>query len=354
MIKNPASNNQLDKCGHEQISALLNCDDEILLKKMLVEIYSSYINQLNFQLYFNGSLALAIGEQPPYDDNQLLDWQQKTQDGKEHISKTDSSFISIIPLTYNQDHLGILFTFTPTQLDHNRIATLQYLSRMFCQQWVNLQRSILDPLTGLLNRNTFEKRVMAIVQDPHYAPERAIYSSQERLPALNPARNVDASYEVDTTLDGLPTKDCNYGRLWYLAIFDIDFFKQVNDNFGHMLGDEVLLLFANLFKTSFREEDFLFRYGGEEFLVLFRAYSDNQAFQVLDRVRRSVENYAFPQVGRVTVSIGFSPFIEHMYSTDLVALADKALYEAKALGRNRVERAKYTQVQPCQDDVELF
>lgn len=121
-----------------------------------------------------------------------------------------------------------------------------------------------------------------------------------------------------------------------LALLDVDHFKQVNDQFGHMVGDEVLLLLAQLMQQSFREDDSLFRYGGEEFAIIFQGLPPNEAAVALERFRQRVEQYSFPQVGRLTVSLGFTRILPQLLPGQLVEQADRALYYAKTHGRNLV------------------
>lgn len=121
-----------------------------------------------------------------------------------------------------------------------------------------------------------------------------------------------------------------------VCMLDIDFFKRVNDNFGHLYGDEVLLLFSRLMRECFRDDDQLFRYGGEEFLVILNCFNDEDTFAVLNRFRQTIEAYEFPQVGQITVSIGFARFSENVLPSDILESADKALYFAKEHGRNQV------------------
>ncbi|MGQ0595525.1 MAG: GGDEF domain-containing protein [Gammaproteobacteria bacterium] len=131
-------------------------------------------------------------------------------------------------------------------------------------------------------------------------------------------------------------RQCETERGHCLALLDIDHFKGINDRFGHLYGDEVLLLFAQLMRKSFREDDLLFRYGGEEFIVLLENVEEQRARTVLDRFRQAVQAYAFPQVGTVTVSIGFVQVSRQGLPSDLFSRADKALYYAKEHGRNQV------------------
>ena len=118
-------------------------------------------------------------------------------------------------------------------------------------------------------------------------------------------------------------------------MFDVDHFKRINDRFGHLYGDEVLLLLAQLLRRRFRGEDRCFRYGGEEFAVLLAPTDEDGARTAVERLRHDVERHPFPRVGQVTISLGCVQLRPGLSPTDLVDLADRALYEAKRGGRNR-------------------
>jgi len=167
-----------------------------------------------------------------------------------------------------------------------------------------------DSLTGLLNRKTFDDQLARMLQGAH---------------------------EHDAGVPGMPERRQSHGeeKQW-LAVVDVDHFKAVNDRFGHLYGDEVLILIANLLQSSFRSQDRVFRFGGEEFVVLLRSTTLENAWKIIDRFRTNVERNAFPQVGRVTVSVGFVGI--RPYESPVVTLghADQALYHAKSTGRNRV------------------
>lgn len=122
----------------------------------------------------------------------------------------------------------------------------------------------------------------------------------------------------------------------FLAIFDIDHFKRVNDTYGHMMGDEVLVLFARVITDCFRDKDASFRFGGEEFVVLLTDLNADAAQMVLNRFRTQIESFAFPQVGQVTVSIGAVQMEGGELAGTLIEKADKALYFSKDNGRNQV------------------
>jgi len=166
-----------------------------------------------------------------------------------------------------------------------------------------------DSLTGLLNRKTFER---------HFA------------------RAKSHCLEADSQFDRRRVaKSADKSRYEWLAVVDIDHFKKVNDNFGHLYGDEVLILVANLMQASFRKEDKVFRFGGEEFVVLLHAVTLEDAHKVFERFRQKVESNVFPQVGKITVSIGYTYFHPKEAPVEVLGHADQALYFAKSHGRNR-------------------
>ena len=90
----------------------------------------------------------------------------------------------------------------------------------------------------------------------------------------------------------------------YLATFDLDHFKQVNDAHGHLIGDEVLLLFSHQMHKNFRDKDLLFRFGGEEFVGIFQCTDDDTITHILGRFQQTIAAFNFPQVGLVTLSFG--------------------------------------------------
>ena len=126
-----------------------------------------------------------------------------------------------------------------------------------------------------------------------------------------------------------------------LVMVDIDFFKKVNDTFGHTEGDQVLCKVASLLKTSVRKKDTVARYGGEEFILILPETRLEESFVIAERIRRLVESTLF-DVGKaqvnLTLSMGISNFPSHRVKSkeELTEMADQALYDAKRGGRNRV------------------
>ena len=207
----------------------------------------------------------------------------------------------IYPIRSSQETIGILVVFT-----HNTSPAHHELTSAFIQIYRNhlqlLHDNKHDTLTGLLNRKEFDAEIMELMA--------ACYGDSRR------------GSDMDF-------KAC-------LAIMDIDHFKLVNDNHGHLYGDEVLLLFAQLTEQTFRNDDLCFRFGGEEFIVVLKRVDIKLAMHVLEKFRAAVEKFNFPQVGRITVSIGVVEILSQELPTSIIEQADQALYYAKRNGRNQV------------------
>ncbi len=128
-----------------------------------------------------------------------------------------------------------------------------------------------------------------------------------------------------------------YGRALTIAIFDIDHFKNINDNYGHQAGDRVLKVIGSSIAKSLREVDFFCRFGGEEFVALMPETAREEAMLALDKIRAAIANASFnykDQSISITVSIGATEFKGGDDVESAFARADKALYAAKAEGRN--------------------
>ena len=131
-----------------------------------------------------------------------------------------------------------------------------------------------------------------------------------------------------------------YQKVFSVILMDIDFFKKINDTYGHQVGDKVLKAVAKLLKEQLRESDILARYGGEEFIVLVPETDINAALLIAENIRHAVEKIAITtdkETVRCTLSLGVSQYHQEITSLDeLVNIADQALYRAKHNGRNNV------------------
>ncbi len=122
-----------------------------------------------------------------------------------------------------------------------------------------------------------------------------------------------------------------------LLILDVDYFKRINDTYGHTIGDEVLATLAHEASLRLRSTDLIGRWGGEEFMIISADQPAPQILQMADRLRSELEKLVYPRVGTVTVSIGVTTYIPGEDMNTLINRADNALYQAKQNGRNRVE-----------------
>jgi len=221
------------------------------------------------------------------------------------LFKESASRLSIPLISFGQT-LGVL-TLHSSQRNAFRESELQSLESVadICANSIQnahyvervKQLAYLDGLTGIFNRRFFELRIME---------------------ELERARR--------------------FGTGMAVIMADIDQFKRLNDEFGHLLGDEVLRQVSSIFHQQVRKIDVVCRYGGEEFAVLLSQTNAQQAEAVAEKLRRLVEAWQFPGVPRtITISAGVAAFPVHGKTRDeMVRAADCGLYAAKQAGRNRV------------------
>ncbi|MFE8153152.1 diguanylate cyclase [Brenneria goodwinii] len=129
-----------------------------------------------------------------------------------------------------------------------------------------------------------------------------------------------------------------------IAMIDIDHFKVVNDTYGHTVGDAVLKNTAEIFHENTRSSDYIFRYGGEEFMFVLIETTQDEAYTFIDRLREKIQNHKIRlqnnEVVTITISAGIAMYNGHPDYEYLINAADVALYQAKANGRNRIEFAQ--------------
>lgn len=215
------------------------------------------------------------------------------------------SRISIPMVSYGQP-LGLLVLSSrePNFFAHAETQPLESVADIFASAIQNAnyiqrvkQLAYLDGLTGIFNRRYFETRITEEI-------ERAR----------------------------------RFGSELAVLMVDVDKFKSLNDNFGHLLGDEVLRQVSSLLSRQIRKIDVVCRYGGEEFVILLPQTPLEQALHVANKLRRAVEEWRFPGVPKaLTISGGVAVFPVHGNTRDqLVKAADAALYAAKEAGRNQM------------------
>lgn len=231
--------------------------------------------------------------------------------------------VTTFPIESESAVVGMLEVCTLVALTQRDEALVAGLLRILRNHVGLLDYGERDTLTGLLNRKPFESSFGRLRQR----------SSEHGSPPREPS---------------------------WLGVIDIDHFKSINDRYGHLFGDEVLLLVARLMQETFRGADKLFRFGGEEFVVLLHEASVDGAGLAFERIRKRIEEHRFPQVGPISISLGYTQVGAKEASAECLERADAALYYCKQNGRNCVSSyesllalGKLTPKQPSHD-IELF
>ncbi len=217
----------------------------------------------------------------------------------------------LLPMASGREIEGVLELRTDAPLSAGEVRLAEGVLKIHRNFLSLLDYSERDTLTGLLNRKSFDDTFL-----------KATVMEAARL--FGP----DLATEEERRQSGQ--------RRHWLGVADIDHFKLVNDRHGHLMGDEVLVMMARLMRSTFRYGDRLYRFGGEEFVVLLTAPDDDTARIALDRLRQNIEAFEFPGVGRVTASIGFSDVRPGDTPQAAFDRADRAVYHAKENGRNQV------------------
>ncbi|GEM44696.1 GGDEF domain-containing protein [Deinococcus cellulosilyticus] len=189
------------------------------------------------------------------------------------------AFIRIFPWYYGANVLGF---WGAARIVRTRMKYLRATEHL-------REESLMDPLTGLLNRRQFEL-------------DRKLFEDGDAF-----------------------------------LVLDLDHFKQVNDTFGHSMGDEVLKQTAALLRSATRGYDRVYRMGGEEFLVVLRRTQGNQAESIAERIRQTIEAHLFPIPRPITISGGLVTLHPLTTLQAVLELADELLYLSKSSGRNQVQ-----------------
>ncbi len=128
-----------------------------------------------------------------------------------------------------------------------------------------------------------------------------------------------------------------FNHRFSIIIIDIDHFKSINDEFGHLIGDSVIKQFSDILSDNIRQNDVVGRWGGEEFLIICPETEVEGAVELANKLKNIVQDFEFKKVENKTASFGVTCSKHGQNMDDIVNQADKALYQAKRLGRNRVE-----------------
>lgn len=257
----------------------------LLIEKNRAQVYGPLIEARNRILLITGLLSIVIGGTAIIISRNIIFPLRGLIKGVQKVAGGD---LQVTVPVHRKDELGLVATMFNEMVERLREsqARLQELATT-------------DPLTGLANR----KQIMA---------------------------------SLEVKMEGF----CRHGTNFSLLMLDIDYFKKVNDTYGHQAGDSVLIEIATILGAILRSLDLAGRYGGEEFVVILDTTDQEQAVLSAERIRRAVERHIFSWQGhelRITVSVGASTIDPSDETVDrLIARVDAALYRAKSEGRNRV------------------
>ncbi|MDX4026836.1 sensor domain-containing diguanylate cyclase [Aliarcobacter skirrowii] len=205
-------------------------------------------------------------------------------------------------------------------------TTIQEISLLSCA-FSNMSKSIYDYQTSL------EEKILQRTKE--------LYEKNEELERLSITDKLTGLYnraKLDSVLNIEFEKAIRYNDIFSVIIMDIDFFKSVNDNFGHQIGDDVLKESAKILSSCIRTSDTLGRWGGEEFLIICPNSKQEDAIKLANRINIAIKQHTFSTYPKkVTMSLGVASYCSiFKKAEDIVASADIALYKAKQTGRDRV------------------
>jgi len=239
-----------------------------------------------------------------------------------HISRP------IIDLTKRAEELS-KGNFTPQCIGtDNRKDELGMLERSFNKMSENLQNSYNKLEVYNLQLEQMVQSRTAELEDKNI--------KLEKLSVTDSLTQLYNRVKLDEVFTEQVHASIRYNTPFSILLCDVDLFKKVNDNFGHLIGDKILAETAKILNETIRETDIIGRWGGEEFLVICRETDKENALQLAQRLRIAVESHRFISNQRQTISIGVSSFMPKDSDLSMLARADRALYSAKSSGRNCV------------------
>lgn len=230
-------------------------------------------------------------------------------------AKNSSNRKIIYPVFNKSNEVFAILIQSTTEINIDKQRLIIGLLRIYSNYLELIEHAKRDKLTGLLNRETLNVEITRIL----------IKNGEvSKLPLRKKEPYNDEKRE-------------NKGQFsHWLGIVDIDHFKAINDNYGHLYGDDVLILVARLIEESIRDYDLAFRFGGEEFVILLEAYDIEDALRAFTRMNELIANHSFAKIEKLTATIGVTQIADQMGTSDVIGNADRALYYGKENGRDRV------------------
>lgn len=224
----------------------------------------------------------------------------------------------------------IISTIIATFISHNMQKNFQTFNEFFHEAAYNLKKIDVDSVRYKEFKD-LAKSVNHLIDN---------YSQQKQKleieASTDPLTKIANRLKFDTVFEEHVEVSKRYGGSFSLILFDVDNFKNVNDTYGHKIGDNVLIALAKLVTKEVRKSDTFARWGGEEFVVLTPQADLEKTLILAKKLRQKIEQYDFKEIGRMTCSFGVTEFKKGYSLKEFVKNADDALYEAKRNGKNKV------------------
>lgn len=249
----------------------------------------------------------------------------------------------------------------------NKEGEIKAISTAFCKKIAfdkgeligkKMTEFLCDKTTSILTQKQGERCLITKEEEPlwisftlstHFNKEEKIkgftivchdISAKKKLEEVSVRDKLTGAFnrvKLDEVLESEVHRAKRYKHPFSIILLDIDDFKQTNDTYGHLVGDAILVEMKKVIELSLRSTDILGRWGGEEFMIICPETSLDEGKIVAEKVRAKIANHAFPHVKQKTASFGVSSYRDEERLESMIKRCDEALYEAKNLGKNRVE-----------------
>lgn len=306
-------------CGHDQIIHLTSQHDFENLNCALIQLLQELYPFTDLRIYYNK----CVNEESDFE--LIFIHKHACLGSVKYIEEKDNKLLSHLNISFEEP--------LDLQLLTEDLVVFPIILHGLCFGAVvmeNITNDNIEKQSLLTTYLTIYSNQLALLRSGNQDALTGLYNRQMFDNVMN--RILNSSGRHRRQQDGETVKS----NSWYLALLDIDHFKKINDTYGHLIGDEALLTLAQLMQQTFRGDDLLFRYGGEEFAIALKFVDELTTFKVLDRFRKTVANYQYPQIGHLTITIGFTELETGLLPPTIIQRADSALYFGKNDGRNQV------------------
>jgi diguanylate cyclase (GGDEF)-like protein len=290
------------------------------MEELIIKISEKAIEELKkshkppYPLYYKNVFDSLVKEEGIYEELNPKLLCEEPDLNESLINKTVKTIreVSNVSREIRQDSESLIEEVAPLQIDDIKDTILQFTS-------------------GLLQK-------ISKLEDTVHSLEAELDKAYKEL-LIDPLTKVYNRKALNNDLNQILEKGKNKKLDLVIAIIDLDLFKEINDKYGHLVGDFVLIKIANIIKKMIREENKIYRYGGDEFVIVFNRMNLSQVKPIIERIVKKIENTLLKykeDLIHVTISIGLTEHKKGDTFEEIIKRADSALYQAK-INRNRYE-----------------